>query len=239
MIDNSKTIFKQTYLNGSFQHTYVVSLTDDLYISFPHTLFIPKNLSDFWKFYDNNRSTNNILLDSRIINYIAYAILKYEDDVFIYDVYTGTTLTIYPFTSTFFNVQVNEITIHLIKQLLVGYLVFVIYAKSLNFEWNTAAMLKQIKGINMKINETKTTELGMFDILINAAKVKTTTSISSNNIYYIVDLFQKYFGEGAFTSESAPDDITSEWKLHNIKDYEFLVALTVLKNNGFHINYIE
>ena len=231
--DNSNTIFKQTNLNGSFQHTFVVSLTDDLFISFNHDLFIPKSLSDFWLFYDENRSSSNILLDSRMTNYIAYATLKYEDDVLIYDVYSGTNISIYAFSSTFFNVQTNEMTIHLIKQLFIGYLLFVVFAKVFDFEWSTSTMIKQIKQKDIKINETKSTNISLFDVLINCAKVKTTTSISSKNVYYICSLFQKYFSESAFVSETAPNDILNEWKLNNIKNYEFLIALTVLKNNSF------
>ena len=224
--DNTQTIYHQTYANGSFKNSFVVSYSDDLYINFKHELFIPKNLSDFWTFYEKYKNTHNIILDSRIISYIAYACLKYEDDIMVYDVYGRNCITIYQFASNFFNVQATEITINIIKQLFVGYLV-----------WNTATVIKQIKLNNNKNTDMKS--LNIFDTLINCARVKASTSISSRNIYYIVNLFQKYFSEDAFEINTAPANIDSEWKLNQIQDYEFLVALTVLKNNDFHVKYIE
>lgn len=237
-IDNTKTIYNPTTLNGSFKHNFVVSLVDDLFIAFDHELFIPKSLSDFWQFYEAHKNNSNILIDSRAINYIAYAIVKYEEDILIYDVYTGVNISIYAFCSKFFNIQTNEITIHLIKQLFVGYLLFIVYAKSFNFDWSTSNVVKYIKVNETRINEERTTSLNIFDVLINCAKVKTSTAISTRNVYKIVDYFQKYFSDGAFEIDTSID-ILNEWKLNNVKDYEFLIALTVLKNNDFHIAFVD
>lgn len=237
-IDNEKTIYNQTTLNGSFQHNYVVSLYDDLFINFPHNLYMPTSLSEFWKFYDENRTTSNILLDSRVINYIAYAVIKYEDDILIYDVYSGLNVSIYAFCSKFFNIQTNEITIHLIKQLFIGYLLFIVFAKSFSFDWSTAMTIKYIKQNDMKINEDKNNSLNVFDVLINCAKVKSTTAISSKNVYKVVSYFQQYFGDEAF-EQTTKIDILNEWRLGTVRDYEFLIALTVLKNNDFRIKYLE
>ena len=239
IIDNSKTIYKQTHLNGSFKETYLIMENDDIYIDFPHKVFIPSDLSSFWKFYEENRETHNILIDSRLSNYIGYAVIKYEDDILIYDVYSCKVITIYQFASNFFNVQTNEITIYIIKQVYIGYLLFMTFAKSFNFEWNAAVILKKIKAKDFKTLEVKSPDLNLFDVLINCIKVKSPLSISTKNVYKVVSLFQKYFSEDAFTTETAPKNINQEWKLNNVQDYEFLIALTVLKNNDFHLYGIE
>ena len=238
--NNDETIYEPHYLNGLFKRNIIFTMKDDLFINFEHETFIPQNLNDFWIKYEAERSKANIILDSRMTNYIAYATLKYEDDVLIYDVYTGNNITIYAFSSKFFNVQTNEITIHLIKQLFVGYLLFVVYVKQFNFEYNTSIMLKYIKANYNKIHNEQQVNINIFDVLINCAKVKSTTDIRSKNIYQVVRYFEKYFSESAFEpNNESTIDIFSEWKLTNVKDYEFLIALTVLKNNNFNIQYLD
>ena len=239
VLDNSTTIYNQHYFNGLFKRNLLFTLKDDLFINFDHEVIIPQNLNHFWSIYEKERDRANIILDSRMINYIAYAVLRYEDDVLVYDVYASQTLTVYVFCSKFFNIQTNEITIHLIKQLFIAYLLFVVYVKQFNFEWNISLLLKYIKTNESKLNEQHMT-LNIFDILINCAKVKSTTDIRSKNVYKVVSYFEKYFSEEAFDSSTSEGiDIYSEWKLNNVKDYEFLIALTVLKNNNFVIKYIE
>ena len=79
--DNVDTIFNETRLNGSFENTYVLRQKDDTFIFFPHDVYIVKNLKDFWSFYDSNKDTINILIDSRLINYIAFGVIKYGEDL--------------------------------------------------------------------------------------------------------------------------------------------------------------
>jgi len=237
-INNENTIYTDIRLNGSFNDNFLITLTDDLFINFPHTLFIPHNLGDFWKFYESHKQTANILIDSRAINYIAYAILKYEDDVLVYDVYTGYCVSVYAFCSKFFNIQTNEITINQIKQLFIAYLLFSVFIKSLDFEWNTLSIIKCIKSNDLKINTSNSINLGIFDVLIDYCKVKTTCDIRTKHIYYIIKQFETYFSNLAYQPDTAPVDINNEWKIKNIQPYEFLVALTVLKNNNFKVEHI-
>lgn len=237
-ITNEQTIYTDICLNGSFKDNYIISLVDDLFINFEHTLFIPKNLGDFWKFYEEHKQSANILIDSRCVNYIAYAILQYEDNVIIYDVYTGLCVSVYVFCSKFFNIQTNEITISQIKQLFVAYLLFSVFVKSFDFEWNTLSIIKCIKSNDLKINMLNNVNLNIFDVLIDYCKVKTTCEINTKNIYYIIEQFEIYFSKSAYQSSTAPLDINKEWKIKNIKPYEFLVALTILKNNGFKIEHV-
>ena len=233
--NNTTTIYTNTLLNGSFKNTAIITIQSDLFIGFNHELFIPNNLSEFWMFYESHEQTHNILIDSRAINYIAYAILKYEDNILIYDVYSMQAISIYAFCSKFFNIQTNEITIGQIKQMFVMYLIMVIFVKSFDFEWNTLSIIKSIKMNDYKINTTNDTNLNILDVLIECCKVKSTSTIKTKHIQYIINQFQIYFSQSAYQSQTAPNNTINEWNIKNIQPYEFLVALTVLKNNNFQM----
>ena len=234
---NESTIYEHKCLNGSFAHNCVITLINDSYISFQHELFIPHTLGEFWTFYESHRQTSNIFIDSRAVPYIAYAIIRYSDDVLIYDVYNATCVSIFMFCSKFFNIQTNEINISQIKQLFAAYLILVVFAKKTGFEWNTPTIIKCIKANDMKINAGKG-NLNIFDVIIDYCKVKTTYDISTKNIQLIIDLFESYFTENAYTLECDINPV-QEWKLNKISLYEFLVTLTLLKNSGFQLLYIK
>ena len=238
--DNNSTIFEHSSLNGSFNENVIISLSDDLFINFPHELFIPHSLGEFWQFYSEHENKCNIFIDSRSVVYIAYAVIKYADDVLIYDVYNSSCVSVYAFCSKFFNIQTNEITVSQIKSLFVSYLLLAVYVKSLGFEWNTPSVIKSIKHIHSKVNNGEG-NLNIFDVLIDYCKVKTSSDTSTKNIRYIISLFEEYFGENAYNTTKEENNINplSEWKLTGITPYEFLVSLTLLKNNGFHIQYIQ
>ena len=123
--NNDDTIFNDTHLNGSFLNTYVLCETDDSFVPFPHTIHKVTSLLDFWNFYDSHKTDNNIIIDSRLINYIAHATIKYGEDLLIYDAYNGKVKSIYYFCSDHFHIQTNELTINQIKQLFVTYLIIV------------------------------------------------------------------------------------------------------------------
>ena len=143
--NNDDTIFSDSILNGSFETTYIIRTTDETFISFPHITYLVKNLSDFWLFYDAHKNTSNILIESRLVNYIAYATIKYGEDLLIYDAYTCKIKSIYYFCSDFFHIQTNELTINQIKQLFFMYLLICVYAKQLNISWNVNNLIKHIK----------------------------------------------------------------------------------------------
>jgi len=231
--DNSDTIFNETRLNGVFEKTYIIREVDDTFIFFPHTIHLVKNLGDFWEFYDSHKDENNILIDSRLINYIAYAVIKYGEDLLIYDSYTSKIKSIYFFCSDYFNIQTNELTISQIKQLFVIYLLILVYSKQMNITWNINNLIKCIKSNDYDIHVKHNPSLNIFDIIINYMKIQSQTEVNTSNIMKILQYFDTSFSVKAYRSESAPE--LKEWDMKDISGYEFFIAITVLKNNNFRL----
>ena len=234
---NETTIYEHQCLNGSFATNYIISLANDSFISFQHEMFIPQSLGEFWSFYESHKRESNIFIDSRAVPYIAYAILRYADDVLVYDVYSGSCVSVYMFCSKFFNIQTNEITFSQIKQLFASYLILVVYGKRLDIEWNTSSIIKCIKTNDMKTNAGEG-NLNIFDVIIDYCKVKTSYDISTKNINYIIGLFEECFTSDAYTPTCTINPV-QEWKMNKISVYEFLVTLTLLKNSGFQLSYVK
>lgn len=232
--NNEQTIFKNTTLNGSFTKTYLLCEIDDMFIGFNHELIKINNLSQFWSFYNEHRTNSNIVLDYRMTNYIIYAILKYEDDVLIFDVSTGKVKNIYWFCSKYFQIQTNELTLNQIKQLLIAHLLFSSFVSKLNINWNNIQIIKSIKQNDQLILEHDSNK-NIFDMLINYIKIQQASEVSTKNISLILSNFNKYFSETAFEASTSPQEINKEWNIPKLKLYEFYVSLSILKNNNFII----
>lgn len=231
--NNDDTIFSDSILNGSFETTYIIRTTDETFISFPHITYLVKNLSDFWLFYDAHKNTSNILIESRLVNYIAYATIKYGEDLLIYDAYTCKIKSIYYFCSDFFHIQTNELTINQIKQLFFMYLLICVYAKQLNISWNVNNLIKHIKYNDYNIYIMHDCNVNVFSLIINYIRIQSKTNINSKNVLNIVKYFNDSFSKNAYTTKHAPE--IKEWDLNDVSGYEFYIAMTVLKNNNFFV----
>lgn len=231
--NNDETIFTETYLNGSFKDTYIIREIDETFIPFEHTTVIVNNLSELWNFYESHKNESNILIDSRMVNYIAYATIKYGEDLLIYDAYTGKIKSIYFFCSDHFHIQTNELTISQIKQLFFMHLLILVYAKQLNINWNINNLIKCIKSNDYHIHFEKDPNVNIFDMIINYIKIQSHTDVNSSNVMKILNHFDGTFSRKAYMPESSPE--LKEWDLTNISGYEFFVAITILKNNNFRV----
>ena len=231
--NNDDTIFNDTILNGSFKDTYIIREIDETFIFFPHNTYIVNNLKNFWEFYDSHKDHNNILIDSRLINYIAFATIKYGEDLLIYDAYTSKIKSIYFFCSDYFHIQTNELTINQIKQLFVMYLLILVFSKQLNISWNINTLIKYIKMNDYNIHFEHNPNINIFDMIINYIKIQSQTNANSGNVMKIIKYFDATFSRKAYVAESAPE--IEEWDLTNTSGYEFYIAMTVLKNNNFQI----
>ena len=233
--NNDETIFNETTLNGSFKDTFILRETDDSFILFPHSTQIISSLSQFWEFYDAHKSTHNILIDSRMVDYIAYATIKYGDDVLIYDSYSGKIMTIYYFCSNHFHIQTNELTITQIKQLFIMYLLVIVYARDLSIQWNINNLIRCIKTNDNLIYNIHDPNANFFNMIINYIGTQQNTTANSRNILKIINYFIKSFSKNAYYPEC---ENIEKWNLEGITRYEFIMAITVLKNNDFYIYYI-
>lgn len=231
--NNDDTIFNETKLNGSFKDTYIIRATDETFIPFPHNIHIVKSLSDLWSFYDSHKNESNILIDSRLVDYIAFSTIKYGEDLLIYDSYTTKIKSIYFFCSDYFHIQTNELTINQIKQLFIMYLIILVFSKQLNIPWNINNLIKCIKSNDYDYYINHNPNVDLFDMIINYMKIQTQTNINSNNIMKVINYFDSTFSRNAYNSDGAPE--LKEWDLNGISSYEFYVSLTVLKNNNFRL----
>ena len=223
-------LFDSTPLNGTFKNNVIISIADDIFIPFSHSLVIIDTLKDFWSVYEEKRMKENVIIDSRAIEFIMYGIIKYSDDLLIYDAYNGSVVSIYTFCSKFFNVQTNEIFINQIKQLCYTYLLLSVYVKPLDFEWNTMVMIKCIKENDSKIINGHN-DLNIFDVLIEYCKVKTTSTISSNNVKLIIEMFEKYLSDESFDVSSCKIEKIEKWELKKIK-HCFYISKEVAKQEN-------
>lgn len=231
--DNDNTIFKPIALNGSFTKTIYICENDDLFVSFEHQTIVISSLPEFWDAYTQHINTHNIVLDFRMTNYIAYAVMKYGDDLLILDISTRKVRTIYWYCSKYFQIQTNELTIQQIKQLFITNLLLLTFVRPLNIEWNNIRLIKYIKSNDASIASGSLRNI--FDMLICYIRIQQSSDVSSKNITQVLSYFNRYFSDMAFTSEKCPRDIHSPWNVHNLKLYEFYVALSILKNNNFSI----
>ena len=230
LMSNKSTIFTNTTLNGSFEHTIMIRCIDDTFIHFDCDVFLISSLSEFWKIYDEKKDNFNILIDSRLDQFIAYATIKYGDNILIYDSYVGRVKTIYTYVSDLFHIQTNELTIPQIRKLFVMYLLILVYVKSLNINWNVTSLIHLIKQI------TNNSPQDMTDIIITYIKIQTQSSINSSNVKNILMLINKHFAYTAYESDTAP--VIKEWDIYNVTGYEFFVALSILRNNIYQFAYI-
>ena len=230
--NNDNTIFKPLALNGSFAETKFICENDDLFVGFKHETITIKTLSEFWTAYTSHADKYNIVLDFRMTNFIAYAVMKYGDDVLIFDIATGKVKSVYWYCSKYFQIQTNELTIQQIKQLFVAHLLLLTFVRPLNIEWNNARLIKCIKSNDIAISSGSLRNT--FDMLINYIHIQQSTDVSSKNITLVLSYFNRYFSNIAFT-DKCPRDIVNSWNINNLKTYEFYVALSILKNNNFSL----
>ena len=230
LMTNDSTVFSHTTLNGSFERTIMIRSLDDTFIHFPCEVFIVTSLSAFWKLHEEHKDNSNILIDSRLDHFIAYAAIKYGDNILIYDSYTGKVKTVYMYVSDIFHIQTNELTISQIKKLFIMYLLILVYVKSLNIDWNVTSLIRLIKQISNDSPQD------MIDIIITYIKIQAQSSINSSNVKNILTLINESFTYSAYESETAP--IIKQWNIGKTTGYEFFVALSILRNNNYRFAYI-
>lgn len=230
---NTSTIFNDTHLNGSFNHNILIRSVDDTYIAFSTDIAIVHNLAEFWSIYDTHVDTHNVLIDSRLIEYIAYATIKYGDNILIYDTYTGHVNSIYFFCSQHYHIQTNELSINQIKQLFIMHLIVLVYAKDIQIRWSISDIIKMIKLNDHRIHFDHNASVSTIDVLINYMQIQSQTQITRDNVLRVVKLFDHAFSPTAYTSTTSNE--IKPWQLEDVSNYEFFVALTVLKNNDFRL----
>lgn len=242
----SENDIKNDFVNGIHEQTTIIRYVDDTFINVPcDVIIIDKyDLSAFWKHYEECiEQRRNVIIDSRMWVLISYAIIKYDTDVIIYDVYNNTLQSLYTFTTECFKVQSNELTLTQIKQLFISKLVIVHFLKYYDIGLNTNDIIKCIKK-NDSLIVALINYIGINRFGLNNVSNNYGESINPSHVSYICGEFTKDFGRDQFTvSRSRPiaamnrdTKCPSSWDLSNITRYELFTALTHLSNIAFSFN---
>lgn len=228
---NYVSTFKNTnpHLNGLLIDTMMFREINDTYIPFSCFIEIinPRNLHEFWIKYNEYKETHNVIIDSRLILLITYAILKYNDDVLIFDPYTLKIKNIYQFTSDHFKIQTNELSITQIKYVFIIKLILTYYLRNIDISWNMNYIIKHLK---------QNTNISFIDILINCIGVQHTSDVNINNILTLSNKFIQYISINMLNENNCL--FIDEWNIKNLTCFECYISLLILKNNNFSLENI-
>jgi len=226
------------HLNGTFNKTLIFREFDDTFIPLNQNdvaivTIAYTNTSDFFKIYDDHKSYTNIIIDSRLILHIMKAVVKYGDDILVYNAYSGIFKTVYGFYSELFRIQLSELTINNIKQISAAYILFQHVLKSVpGIDWNINTLIKHIRQSN---DEYKNNNLGIalvdaFIKFVGIQKEQTRNIEGVRNISRIIteNMSQKAY-DSAFTGNV---DLTT---IEHITSSEVYAALMLLKSSSFSV----
>ena len=104
-------------LNGAYKNTIIIREIDDTYVFIPNNSVIKMNQYDFSSFEDivKQKSDSNIFIDSRSFVLILYSILRFGDNVQVYNVADRTVRNIYSFIGAYYKIDAEKISIYVLK----------------------------------------------------------------------------------------------------------------------------
>ena len=106
-----------TAANGSYSNSIIIREVDDTYIFIKNYRVVIANHLDF-KTLDTVVQTNplcNIILDGRLNNLLYYAIIRYSDNILIYNITNRRISTVYSFIADTFKVRLNQLSLNSIR----------------------------------------------------------------------------------------------------------------------------
>lgn len=211
--------------NGLYDKTVLIRENNDTFVFFDCEILIidPSDLQSLWEYYNEYIHKANIVIDSRLCYLIFYAIIKYGDNILIYDPYVIKIKTVYNFCSDYFKIQNNELNIYQYSILLIVKLIISFFMSSLDIKWNVNDVIKQIKSHH---------NYEIIDILLQYVGLQKPTNKSMKNVDAIIKYFQSYFSASTLDINDAP--ILTKWNIPNTNIYELVMAFTMLKNSNFN-----
>lgn len=126
--------------NGIFNETILFTESDDIFCPINNLtkIIVDKyNVEHFLSLYDSYKDSKNIIIDSRLIECLIYAILLYDSDVIIYNVINNRCENIFIFSKNIFQINANNLNMHYIRKILFLYIFINFYLKNINkVLWN-------------------------------------------------------------------------------------------------------
>lgn len=225
--------------NGLMSKTIIIRECDDTFIPFDYELVLidKYDLPKLWDVYLNKKDDNNIYLDSRLIVLIMFMVLKYEDDVYIYNVNSKKVINVYRYFAELTGLNNFELSVNRIKQFAVFKLLLSHFLECLNISWSANNLSKNI--IQFKSN-TEVTTRSFVNILLNyigRERINREEDYNKNNINKLVVLIDRFFSKDIL---SINNKYTVEpWNIDGLTLYELCIALSVLRNQNHDISILE
>lgn len=179
-------------MNGTFTSTILIREKDDTFIKFDieNIIIIKENDVDkFFNIYEENRENKNILIDMRMELIIMLAILKYENDILIYDPNKLKVSTIYNYFNEYLFINSSELSLANIKKILYVKIILDYCFSSMQILWNIRQAIEFTKKSN-----------NIAYVLINCIGAQAEKKCDINNIRKITQLINNIINKSNWSS---------------------------------------
>lgn len=225
--------------NGLMVNSILIREVDDTFIPFDHKLVLINkyNLPGFWEIYSANKDYNNIFIDSRLMVLIMFAVLKYEDDVYIYHVHSKKVINVYRYFAELTGLNNYELSINRIKQFAIFKLLVSHFLECLNIPWCANNLSKNISQFRLNTDVCSKSFVNVLINYIGRERISRDEELKQENVEKVVKLMNKYFSKDMLINGKSC--FVEPWKIEGLTIYELYGALTYLKNQERDFSILE
>ena len=213
--------------NGAYKNTIIVRETDDTYVFIPNSSIVLMNQYDFPSFEDivKQNPNRNIFIDSRSFVLILYGILRFGDNIHVYNITDRTVRNIYSFIGSYYKVANEKVSLYIIKiWAMIMYIDIVCLNKTLNIKPNEL--------IHYLLLNNKNPNALYFNFCIDTMDNRIqTTSINKTMLNYI----QRYMTKLIDSFNKKNYDV-KPIDANKADEYHIRRILEVLYSQGYCIN---
>ena len=217
--------------NGIHPHGYLIRDSDDTmtFLKNTDTICIPKTqLTEFLKFYHTHHNTDNIYIDSRLSAFIIYAIIKYSEDVLIYDAYSNKIKTVYFYISDTYHFQTIDMNFLEMKVFLLTQLLFNTYCPFLRTIVSVQDTIKYIKTLYIQRSSNM-----VIDVMMNCIGVPDQENNAISPVYDLIKCIHDSFSEKAYVDFTQPV-VCDAWNIKDLTPYHVFQVLNFLKKHQYY-----
>ena len=235
--------------NGLFADTILVRAVDDTFLTFECKVEIINefDLAKLWRTIEENKNKCNVIIDSRMTWLILFAILKYENDVLIYDVYRTRIITVYRYFAKLSGISIDELSISKIKHITILKLFISHFAREYEIQWKITDIIKNMNKFTNKFVETRLSDGNLryheqtntnkfINNILNYMGILRTNKVDPENIEKLKSLIKKYFSKDILYNMNL--DNINPWHIDGSNICELREALEQLKDNEYDLSLV-